>query len=125
MKNTEIAELLKTIADSCMALSNIYASDMKEEAKPKKAAKKEAPAPVKEEAPLNEEPVTEKAEEPKKYSKEEVRAMLAQKSKADDGIYRAAVKELVINFSEDGSLSGIPEEKYPELISAMEEMKNA
>ena len=43
MKNTEVASLFKTIADSFMALSEIYSSATEQTEQPKATAKKEKP----------------------------------------------------------------------------------
>ena len=62
MKNTEAASLFKTIADSFMALSEIYSSATEETEQPKATAKKEKPVKVSEPAPATDtpaEPVTE------------------------------------------------------------------
>ena len=110
MKNKEIATLLKTIADSFMALSEIYSS-----------AEDDFP-PMKESPSVAVESSTE--EESKTYTKEEVRALLAQKAKADEGIYKAEVKAIVSKYSADGTLTKVPEEKYPELVAELEVVGN-
>lgn len=56
---------------------------------------------------------------------EEVRARLAQKAKADAGKYKADVKKIVATFSSDGTLTGVPADKYPEVIAALEVIGNA
>lgn len=51
--------------------------------------------------------------------------MLAQKAKADGGRYKADVKGIVAKLSSDGTLTGVPEEKYPELVADLEVIGNA
>ena len=48
MRNKEIAELFKTIADSFMALSEIYSSATEETEQPKATGKKEKPVKISE-----------------------------------------------------------------------------
>ena len=124
MKNTEVASLFKTIADSFMALSEIYSSATEQTEQPKATAKKEKPVKVSEPAPATDapaEPVTEK----KTYSKEDVRAMLSQKAKIDGCKYKVEVKELVAKYSSDGTLTKVPEDKYSELMAELEVVGNA
>lgn len=124
MKNTEVASLFKTIADSFMALSEIYSSATEQTEQPKATAKKEKPTKVSEPAPATDtlaEPVTEE----KTYSKEDVRAMLSQKAKIDGCKYKVEVKELVAKYSSDGTLTKVPEDKYSELMAELEVVGNA
>ena len=100
MKNTEVATLFKTIADSFQTLSEIYSS-----------ATEETPA--------------ESEAEAKTYTKEDVRAMLSQKAKIDDCKYKADVKNLVAKYSSDGTLTKVPEDKYSELMAELEVVGNA
>ena len=118
MKNKEIAALLKTIADSFLALSEIYSS-----AEDDFAPMKESPS-VAVESSTEEEPTPETEPESKSYTKEEVRALLAQKAKADEGLYKAEVKAIVSKYSADGTLTKVPEEKYPELVAELEVVGN-
>lgn len=118
MKNKEIAALLKTIADSFLALSEIYSS-----AEDDFAPMKESPS-VAAESSTEEEPTPETEPESHSYTKEEVRALLAQKAKADEGIYKAEVKAIVSKYSADGTLTKVPEEKYPELVAELEVVGN-
>ncbi|MBQ6231536.1 MAG: hypothetical protein IJJ74_10530 [Eubacterium sp.] len=101
------------LTETAQALKDYYSAttDVKEE-KPKKSAKKEAP---------KEEP---KAEEPKAYTDVEVRAALAEKNKLDGKKYSPQVKALVVKYSADGTFSGIPEEKYTELMTELEGIGN-
>ncbi len=58
------------------------------------------------------------------YSKEDVRALLATKAKVDGCKYKSEVKALVAKYSTDGTLTNIPEESYPLLISELEVLGN-
>lgn len=125
MRNKELAELYRTISDSFAKLSEIYSSFENSEQpkpvkkdKPVKAEKKTEPAPAKESA------ASEKSE-PVTYTKEEVRAKLAQMSKADAGKHKADVKGIVVKYSSDGTLSGIPADKYSEVVAELEVIGNA
>ena len=124
MKNTEVASLFKTIADSFMALSEIYSSATEETPQPKATAKKEKPVKVSEPAPATDAPAEPVTEE-KTYSKEDVRAMLSQKAKIDGCKYKVEVKELVAKYSSDGTLTKVPEDKYSELMAELEVVGNA
>jgi hypothetical protein len=123
MKNTEITVLFKTIADSFQALSDIYSST--EDAPQSEAtAKKEKPTKVSEKEPATNTPA-ETDTEVKAYTKEEVRAMLSQKAKFDGCKYKAEVKAIVAKYSEDGTLTNVPEDKYRELMADLEVVGNA
>lgn len=124
MKNTEVASLFKTIADSFMALSEIYSSATEQTEQPKATAKKEKPVKVSEPAPATDAPAEPVTEE-KTYSKEDVRAMLSQKAKIDGCKYKVEVKELVAKYSSDGTLTKVPEDKYSELMAELEVVGNA
>ena len=115
MKNTEISALLKNISDSFLALSKIFSSTEEID------SAKQPKASVLEETGI-EESKSETAS--KSYTKEEVRALLAQKAKADAGIYKADVKAIVAKYSSDGTLTKVPEENYPELVAALEVIGN-
>lgn len=119
MKNKEIAELYRKIADGFAKLSEIYSSsEDAEQPKPVKAEKETEHAPVEESTAVEKsEPVT--------YTKEEVRAKLAQMSKADAGKHKADVKGIVAKYSSDGTLSGIPADKYSEVVAELEVVGNA
>ena len=120
MKNAEVAALLKSISESLDKLSAIFASTP-ELTYPEPENKSEASIP--------EEVATADTSAPeasvKTYSKEDVRAALAQMAKADDGKYKDEVRKLVAKYSSDGSLSKVPEDKYTELMAALEVMRNA
>lgn len=124
MKNTEVASLFKTIADSFMALSEIYSSATEETEQPKATAKKEKPAKVSEPVPDKDTPAVPVTEE-KTYTKEDVRAMLSQKAKIDGCKYKVEVKNLVAKYSSDGTLTKVPEDKYSELMAELEVVGNA
>ena len=124
MKNTEVATLFKTIADSFMALSEIYSSATEETPQPKATAKREKPVKVSEPV-TTEEPPAESETESKTYTKEDVRAMLSQKAKIDGCKYKVEVKELVAKYSSDGTLTKVPEDKYSELMAELEVVGNA
>lgn len=125
MKNKELAELYRTISDGFAKLSEYYSSEDSEHPKavkkdkPVKAEKKTEPALAEESAADegNTEPVT--------YTKEEVRAKLAQMSKAEAGKYKTDVKGIVSKYSSDGTLSGIPADKYADVVTALEVVSNA
>ena len=124
MKNTDVASLFKTIADSFQALSEIYSSATEETEQPKATGKKEKPAKVSEPVPAVDTPAEPVTEE-KTYTKEEVRAMLSQKAKIDGCKYKVEVKELVAKYSSDGTLTKVPEDKYSELMAELEVVGNA
>lgn len=124
MKNTDVASLFKTIADSFMALSEIYSSATEQTEQPKATAKKEKPVKVSEPVPATDTPAEPVTEE-KTYSKEDVRAMLSQKAKIDGCKYKVEVKELVAKYSSDGTLTKVPEDKYSELMAELEVVGNA
>lgn len=115
MKNTELAQIYKTIGDSFLKLSAVYSSDNAE--KNKSATKAEQPVKVDKTTPTDEPANT--------YTKEEVRAKLAQKAKADGGKYKGDVKGIVAKFSSDGTLTGVPADKYSELVAELEVVGNA
>lgn len=123
MKNKEMAELFKTIADSFTRLSEIYSS-AEEAEQHMPTGKKEKPVKAAEPSPI-EESAIEGNTEPVTYTKEEVRAKLAQMSKAEAGKYKADVKGIVAKYSSDGTLSGIPADKYADVVAALEVVGNA
>ena len=124
MKNKDLASIYKTIADSFMALSEIYSSATEQTEQPKATAKKEKPVKVSEPVPATDTPAEPVTEE-KTYSKEDVRAMLSQKAKIDGCKYKVEVKELVAKYSSDGTLTKVPEDKYSELMAELEVVGNA
>lgn len=120
MKNSETAALLKTIAESFMALSKIYSSANDNAARLKANDEK----PEKVSNPVLKEETTAETEV-KTYTKEDVRATLSQKAKIDGCKYKADVKSLVAKYSSDGTLTKVPENKYPELMAELEVIGNA
>ena len=123
MKNAELAQIYKTLGDSFLKLSSIYSSSDNTEGtvsitKEEKPVKVDKPAPV-------EETAKEVKEESIVYTKEDVRAKLAQKAKADGGKYKGVVKGIVAKFSSDGTLTGVPADKYSELVAELEVVGNA
>lgn len=46
-------------------------------------------------------------------------------SKADAGKHKADVKGIVAKYSSDGTLSGIPADKYSEVVAELEVVGNA
>ena len=124
MKNSEVAKIYKSLAESFMALSEIYSSATEETPQPKTTVKKEKTAKVSEPAPATDTPAEPVTEE-KTYTKEEVRAMLSQKAKIDGCKYKVEVKELVAKYSSDGTLTKVPEDKYSELMAELEVVGNA
>lgn len=115
MKNKEISALLKNISDSFLALSEILTSP--EEISHSKQTK----TSMQEEPSLEENSLKTVS---RSYTKEEVRALLAQKAKNDGGIYKADVKAIVAKYSSDGTLTKVPEDIYPELIAELEGIGN-
>ena len=124
MKEKEVAKLFKTIADSFTRLSEIYSST-EDMAQPKAPAKKEKPTQTEKISEAVQEGSPEKESETTTYTKEDVRARLAQKAKAEAGKYKADVKKIVATFSSDGTLTGVLADKYPEVIAALEVIGNA
>lgn len=68
-----------------------------------------------------------KAPEPeaRSYSKEEIRALLAAKAKEAGGQFKAQVKAIVKKYGNGGSLTDVPIESYPALVSEVEGLKDA
>lgn len=58
--------------------------------------------------------------ETKKYSKEDVRGILAAKANEAGGRYKASVKAIVKKYSDGGSLTVVPAESYEALIKEVE-----
>lgn len=56
----------------------------------------------------------------KTYSKEDVRALLAQKANESDGKFKTVVKELVKKYSDGGTLKDIAPENYVALLAELE-----
>ena len=121
MKNKELAALFKTIADSFSALSEIYSSA---EEPPKAKLKKEKAPKTDDNAPAESPPTEEKSEEPVTYTDVEVRAALGEKAKVENKKYKPEVKALVEKYSNDGTFTGIPADKYTELMTELEGIGN-
>lgn len=120
MNNNEVAELFRRIGTDFIALSASFASigedslqtpatDTKTEDAVETVSSGEVQTPDK----------------PVVYTKEDVRMMLKQKATADDCKYKAEVKALVVKYSSDGTLTSVPEDKYAELMEALEGTGNA
>lgn len=58
-----------------------------------------------------------------RYSKEEVRGILARTAAESGGRYRMFVRELVRKYANGGSLTDVPEECYAALVKETEELK--
>lgn len=56
----------------------------------------------------------------KKYSKEEVRGILAAKANEASGRYKTSVKAIVKKYSDGGNLTDVPEENYEALVKEVE-----
>ena len=111
-----------------MALQNsVSTTYSSEDAEQPKAVKKDKPVKAEkktETTPAEESATDEESTEPVTYTKEEVRAKLAQMSKAEAGNYKADVKGIVAKYSSDGTLSGIPADKYADVVAALEVVGN-
>jgi hypothetical protein len=123
MMNKDVSELFRNIGENFLVLSEIYSSVPKPAPVPKtkKTSEKDdsnAQKTAIEEAVQNEEkPVT--------YTKEDVRAMLAQKAKEDGCKYKADVKALVAKYSSDGTLTNVSADNYLALMAELEVLGNA
>ena len=101
------------LTETAQALKEYYSAPAPaEEEKPKKSAKKDTPKA---------EP---KEDTPKTYTDVEVRAALAEKNKLENKKYSPQVKALVTKYSTDGTFSGIPAERYTELMTELEGIGN-
>ena len=83
-----------------------------------------APAPAEEEKPKKPKKGI-PMEEPKTYTDVEVRAALGEKAKVENRKFKPAVKALVEKYSNDGTFTGIPADKYTELMTELEGIGNA
>lgn len=78
-------------------------------AKTAKATKTpKAPEPAKEETPA------------KTYTKEEVRGVLSAKANAENGKFKAAVKDIVKKYGNGGSLTNVDAKDYAALVADVE-----
>ena len=121
MKTKELSMLLddliscgQKLTETAKALKGYYSSAEDVTSNDEKPGSEEVPAAAtqdtKDEAPS--------------YSKEDVRALLATKAKVDGCKYKSEVKALVAKYSTDGTLTNIPEESYPLLVSELEVLGN-
>ena len=101
----------ETLIETGKALRAFYSSTEQEVEKPAAAEK-----PKKEAAPAKEEQT---------YSKEDVRGLLAAKTNAADGKFKAVVKTLVQKYGNGGTLKDIPAESYPDLVKELEGLTDA
>ena len=112
-KMSELSQVLDDLI-SCGELliqtANAIKEYFAETAESTEGSKKEATAP---------EP------EVRSCSKEEVRALLAAKAKEAGGQFKAQVKALVKKYGNGGSLTDVPAESYPALVSEVEGLKDA
>ena len=116
-KMSELSQVLDDLI-SCGELliqtANAIKEYFAETAESTEGSKKEATAP---------EP------EVRSYSKEEVRALLASKAKEAGGQFKAQVKAqvkaIVKKYGNGGSLTDVPAESYPALVSEVEGLKDA
>lgn len=117
--STVLDEMIKcgeALTNTAKALKEFYSSTNKEVAPEPKKPTKKAKDP---------EPATEMAEpEAKTYSKEDVRALLSTKAKEAGCKYKNEVKALVSKYSTDGTLTSVPEDKYPDLVAELEVVGN-
>ena len=108
----ELAECGRKMTDTAEGLKKYFSTD--EAPKTEKAAE---PEPAKVEAPAKDESPS--------YTKEQVRELLSAKAAAEDGKYKAQVKDLVKKYADGGSLKDIPEDKYADLVAELEVVGNA
>ena len=99
------------LTETAQALKDYYSAPAPTEEKVEKT-KKETP---------KEEP---KEDEPKTYKDVEVRAALGEKAKVENKKYKPEVKALVEKYSNDGTFTGIPADKYTELMTELEGIGN-
>ena len=83
-----------------------------------------APATTEEEKPKKPKKEEPKEDAPKTYKDVEVRAALGEKAKVDNKKYKPEVKALVEKYSSDGTFTGIPADKYTELMDELEGIGN-
>ena len=108
----ELAECGRKLTDTAEGIRKYFSSeDTAPAEKPKEPEKAKTETPAKDDSPS--------------YSKEQVRELLSAKAAADDGKYKAQVKELVKKYADGGSLKDIPEDKYPDLVAELEVVGNA
>ena len=113
IKLVQTAELLtdagQSLSKTASSLKEYYSEPKVEPApvpaKAKKAAKTTAPEPA--------------------YTKESIRALLAQKANEDGGKYRMQVKELVKKYGNGGSLTDVDPKDYAALAKEAGGLKDA
>lgn len=111
----ELIQREETVIKIAKSVKDSLSSGAKESSKVDVKPVVEVPAPKTEETPAKEE---------KTYSKEEVRALLSQKAKADSAKYKVEVKALVAKYSSDGTLTNVPVESYADLMAELEVVGN-
>ena len=103
----------ETLAETGRALKEFYSGTEDTPVTPKaKTAKADTP-------PAADPPDT------KKYSKEEVRGILAGKANEAEGRYKADVKAIVRKYGNGGSLTDVDEKDYAALVSEVEGLSDA
>lgn len=112
----------ETLAETGRALKGYYSS-------PAEPAPEGIPA-EKDTGEKSDEVKEGKAEKPPaegtpRYSKEEVRGILARKANEAGGRFRTQVKALVRKYADGGSLTDVPEESYPALVKETEGLTDA
>mgnify|MGYP001624552450 CR=1 FL=1 len=101
-------------------IQEIFSSTEEPSEKPKKQSskdvqKQETANPV----PAKEEPAV------KQYSKEEVRGLLARKTKEDNGRFKDAVRALVQKYGNGGTFGNVDAKDYAALVAEVEGLNNA
>ncbi len=109
---TELRDCGEKMIEIAESMKDFYSA--KEEPAPKPAAPKPAPTPEPEELPFPVETI----------SFEDLRKILAEKSSAEGGKYKAKVKALVVKYSITGTLKGVPVESYDALLKECEVIAN-
>lgn len=114
------------LTETGKALRAFYSAPDQEEAKPEIPEKEEPKtktAPEKKEASVKAAPAA--TPEPKVWTREEIRGMLAAKANEADGKYKPQVKAIVRKYGNGGSLKDIPEENYPDVAAELEGLADA
>jgi hypothetical protein len=117
----EMIECGNGLVKAATALKDFYSSTEETKTEPKTMNEKQ-PLPTKDTA--KEVTSTPPAEDVKTYSKEDVRALLAQKANESDGKFKTVVKELVKKYSNGGTLKDIAPENYAALVTELEVATN-
>ena len=118
-KMNELSQLLdeliacgEMLTKTALSLKEFYSGTTEPTAAP---AKTEASAPAK--GPAAAEPEV-------KYTKEQVRALLAEKSNEEHGKYKAQVKAIVKKYGNGGSLTNVDEKDYAALMQEAKAIGN-